>query len=45
VLIVNTETTALKEREIETEQDAVATVEFCNSCDAMVLPGGYCNCR
>jgi hypothetical protein len=43
VVNVTTESTAVIER--KRDVDVPTAIEFCNACDAMVLPGGYCNCR
>jgi hypothetical protein len=49
VVNVTTESTAVIERKLDTDidinLDVPTAIEFCNACDAMVLPGGYCNCR
>jgi hypothetical protein len=41
---MNTDTKTA-EREPDTDRDREPVIEFCNSCDSMLLPGGYCNCR
>jgi hypothetical protein len=45
VFNVTTESTAVIERKPDDNIDVPTAIEFCNACDAMVLPGGYCNCR